>query len=467
MESMDLGHILGFCLTIALMALIGIRSGKHVSSSGDFAVGGRKAGAIIVSGTIMGTLVGGASTVGTAQLAFKVGISAWWFTLGAGLGCLVLGLFFAKPVRASSAETLSHIVATEYGPLAKTLSGASVSLGIFLNIIAQILAGVALLASLFGISPPIAAGITIVCMASFVVTGGVWGAGTSGTVKTFLLYIAIIVGGTVAYRLSGGLRGLKASLPPFPWFSLFGRGFAVDASAGFSLLVGVVSTQTYIQAVLSAKSDDVAVRGSLLGAFLIPPIGIAGIIIGLFMKTHHPEIEAAFAFPAFIIAYLPSWLGGIVLAALFIAVLGTGAGLALGIGVIASRDFYAQRKGKKASDSSILLFSRLSIVGVLICAALLTSGNASSLILQWSYLSMGLRGAAILAPLMGALFLKGKIGSGWALASIVGGPFSMILWKTLFPTGLDPLVPGMVVSFSCMALGLAIGRQKASRHTGI
>jgi SSS family solute:Na+ symporter len=439
------------------MAFIGLRSGKKVRSSGDFTIGGRKAGAVIVSGTIMGTLVGGASTIGTAQLAFNVGFSAWWFTLGAGLGCLVLGLFFAKPARKSAAETVSQIVALEYGPLAKTLSGASVSLGIFLNIVAQVLAGVALLASLFGISPAIAAGITILCMGSFVVSGGVWGAGSSGTAKTFLLYMAIIVGGTVAYTLSGGLGGLRSLLPPFPWFSLFGRGFATDASAGFSLLVGVVSTQTYIQAVLSAKSDASAVRGSLLGAILIPPIGIAGIIIGLFMKTRHPEIEAASAFPAFIIEYLPTWLGGVVLAALFIAVLGTGAGLALGIGVIVSRDFYAQKKGKKASDSETLLFSRLSIMAVLFFAALFTTGNLSSLILQWSYLSMGLRGAAILAPLMGALFFKGKIGNTWALASIVGGPSSMILWKSLFPTGLDPLLPGMAISFLCMAIGLATG----------
>jgi SSS family solute:Na+ symporter len=146
-----------------------------------------------------------------------------------------------------------------------------------------------------------------------------------------------------------------------------------------------------------------------------------------------------------------------VLAALFIAVLGTGAGLALGIGVIVSRDFYAQKKGKKASDSETLLFSRLSIMAVLFFAALFTTGNLSSLILQWSYLSMGLRGAAILAPLMGALFFKGKIGVTWALASIVGGPSSMILWKSLFPTGLDPLLPGMAISFLCMAIGLATG----------
>ena len=39
-------------------------------------------------GAIIGTLVGGSSTIATAQLAYTFGMSAWWFTLGAGIACL-------------------------------------------------------------------------------------------------------------------------------------------------------------------------------------------------------------------------------------------------------------------------------------------------------------------------------------------------------------------------------------------
>jgi SSS family solute:Na+ symporter len=441
------------------MAGVGLFSGRKVKSSSDFSVGGRRAGPTIVAGTIMGTLVGGASTVGTAQLAFQVGLSAWWFTLGAGLGCLALALFFAVPVRRSGAETVSQIVASEYGPLSKTVSGISLSLGIFLNVVAQILAGVALLKSLFGMGPGAAAAATALCMGSFVISGGLWGAGASGTAKTFILYISVALGGAIGYSLSGGVSGLRASFPAFPWFSLFGRGFATDASAGFSLLVGVLSTQTYLQALLSAKDDRSAVRGSLIGAFLIPPIGLAGVVIGLFMRMNHPGIDPASAFPAFVLAYVPAWLGGVVLASLFIAVLGTGSGLALGIGVILSKDFYALRRGRrgeKPKDKDVLRFSRISIAVVLAFAALFSTGNIKSLILQWSFLSMGLRGAAILAPLIGALFLKNKIGKAWALASMASGPAAMIVWKILLPRGLDPLVPGVGVSFGLMALGYLI-----------
>ncbi|MGL5694605.1 MAG: hypothetical protein ACRCXA_11045, partial [Peptostreptococcaceae bacterium] len=87
---MTLWHYVGAILILVLITGVGIYSGKKVKSAGDFAVGGRQAGAGIIAGSIIGTLVGGASTIGTAQLAYTYGFSAWWFTLGGGIGCLIL-----------------------------------------------------------------------------------------------------------------------------------------------------------------------------------------------------------------------------------------------------------------------------------------------------------------------------------------------------------------------------------------
>ena len=68
-----------------------------------------------MTGAILGTLVGGSSTVGTAQLAYNFGMSAWWFTLGGGIACLLLAIFFVKPIRHSKSTTLVGIIADEYG----------------------------------------------------------------------------------------------------------------------------------------------------------------------------------------------------------------------------------------------------------------------------------------------------------------------------------------------------------------
>ena len=87
-----LAMLIGFVAVLVVIAAIGWWSGRKVKTEEDFAAGSGKAGTLIVTGTIMGTLVSGQATLGTAQLAFSFGISAWWFTLGSGIGCLVLAL---------------------------------------------------------------------------------------------------------------------------------------------------------------------------------------------------------------------------------------------------------------------------------------------------------------------------------------------------------------------------------------
>ena len=69
-------HGIGIILTLGLIVFVAVYSGSKVKSSADFATGGKQAGRGIIAGTIMGTLVGGAATIGTAQLAFLYGFSA-------------------------------------------------------------------------------------------------------------------------------------------------------------------------------------------------------------------------------------------------------------------------------------------------------------------------------------------------------------------------------------------------------
>ena len=84
---MDPLFVIGLAATLIVIVGLSIYSGMH-GGKGSKA----KNGAPVVAGLIIGTLVGGSSTVGTAQLAFEYGMSAWWFTLGSGFACLVLAL---------------------------------------------------------------------------------------------------------------------------------------------------------------------------------------------------------------------------------------------------------------------------------------------------------------------------------------------------------------------------------------
>lgn len=452
MGILNLKHIISICFTLLLVVLVGIYSGKKVKSASDFMSGGRKASWKIVTGTIIGTLVGGSSTVGTVEMAYHYGFSAWWFTLGAGIGCLLLGIFFTKPLRKFEASTISEILAVEYGPKAGLYSGLFSSVGMFLNIIAQVLSLIALFSGILNMPSYIAAIIGISLMAFYVIFGGVWGAGLVGILKTVLLYITMLSAGIIAYIKAGGISGFTDTFSRFPWFSLFGRGYLRDMAAGFSLVLGVLSTQTYIQAVLSGKDEKASKSGALVAAFLTPLIGLAGISIGLFMRKNFPDIMAGEAFPKFILTYMNPWLGGAIIGTLFIAIIGTGAGLTLGISTVLTNDIYRHYIDSEADDRKLLRVSRVLIIFILGATLLFVSGNLKSLILEWSFLSMGLRGATTFIPMCVALFFKGKIPSKVGIASILLGPLVMLLVKIL-GFSVDPLYIGILASLGTVILG--------------
>lgn len=446
-------HIVSIILTLILVTFVGIYSMRQVKSCSDFAVGGRTATVPLIMGTIVGTLVGGASTVGTAQLAFSYGFSAWWFTLGAGIACMVLGVFLAKPLRESGALTAPGLLAGVYGERARILASVFSSLGIFLNIIGQILAAVALLTSMFKIDPFVAAVIAVFFVIVYVIFGGVWGTGLVGTLKTILLYFSMVVVGALSYKLGGGMSGYLTEFEPFPWFSLFGRGMEKDLAAAFSMLVGVLSTQTYLQAMFSGKDAKTSRKGAIISGLIIPPIGIAGILVGLYMRAHFPTINAREALPLFVLQYLPDWVGGIVIATLFVSVIGTGAGLVLGVSTMLSQDIYKKIINPNASDQKVLRFSRVSIICVTGLTLLFAVGNMNSLILKWSFLSMGLRGATICLPLLTALFMKNRISSKVGTLALFTGPVSTILWAVFGSQAVDPLYVGLLVSLSTLIIG--------------
>jgi len=458
-------HIISIVLTLTLVSIVGVYAGRRVENAVDFTVSGRKAGVILIIGTITGTLVGGASTVGTAELAYKYGLSAWWFTIGAGAGCFLLAMLLAGPLRESELETVPQFLVNSYGPVAGPIASIFSSTGIFLNIIAQILAAIALLVPIFQLGSFNAALIAIVLVICYVYFGGVMSTGIVGVVKLVILYCSLIITGVLAYTKVGGVAGLTNSFPPFPWLSLFGRGFSTDFAAGFSLIVGVMSTQTYLQAMFSGRDIATSRLGALISGILVLPSGLAGTVVGMYMKLNYPDILAAEALPVFVIKFLPPWLGGIVLAILLVAVVGTAAGLTLGISTMFTRDIYHKYLNTQADDRRMLIVSRIVLVAVVGLTILFVTGNLKSMILQWSFLSMGLRGASIFLPLLGAIFYKKFVSPIGGVLALAAGPLADLAWKLAVPNGVDPLYIGLLTSFIVLVTGSVVF--PASKYTKI
>jgi SSS family solute:Na+ symporter len=321
--------IIGIAVTLAVFIGLSVYAGTRVKSAADFVSGAGKSSSCIVAGTIMGTLVGGSSTVGTAQLAYTNGLSAWWFTLGGGIATLILAIGFIKPYRSAGATTLVGIVAGEYGQATGMLASVLSSVGIFINILSQLLSAVAVIvivAPSLGTVPALI--VAALLMVVYVTLGGIKGAGMVGVLKLVLLYFTVVFCAAAVLAFTRGLRPFLDSVGDLREnFGLFSRGFGIDAGAGASLIFGVLTTQTYAQAVLAGKTDRASRAGALISTLLIPPVGIGGILVGLYMRTAADPVVAkntSLAMTQFILNHVPPFLGGVMLAALLFAVVGTG-----------------------------------------------------------------------------------------------------------------------------------------------
>ena len=442
----------GALAVLALITVVGVRAGGKIKSAKDFNTGSGM-GVPMVAGSLIGTLVGGASTIGTAQLAFTYGLSAWWFTLGGGIGLAIMAAWFVGPLRRSGLSTLPQILTKEYGKQVATAAALLMSIGTFISIVSQLLSGAALVTSVWPMSTVWAVILTAALMVVYVFFGGAWGAGMVGIVKTILLYAVTLICGITAVSLAGGFSVFTEALPAEQYFHLFARGLWKDGGAGASLVFGVLTTQAYFLPMVSAKDEKTAKNGALLGGFLTVFIGLAGILVGLYMRVYFPDTPSASVLPVFAMTCLPDLIGGVILAALLVALVGTGAGLALGIGSVLCLDIYKPLLRPHASEKEQLRVSRLLILVVLAAAGLFAAGEAGSMILNWSFLSMGLRGAVLFAPLCFALFAPGRVSRRWAAAAVVTGPILVLVGNWLLPSHIDPLFLGMAGALLTCVLG--------------
>ncbi|MBQ7215191.1 MAG: sodium:solute symporter family protein [Synergistaceae bacterium] len=469
----------GIIFVVILISSAGILAGKKVRSSSDFLTANGQASTLLTTGAFLG-IIGSQSTIGTAQLAFTFGLSAWWFTLGSALGLLAFALFYALPLRHSGRTTQFQLIADEYGHSAKSFGAILCTTGTFISVIAQVTACIGFITALYpSITLFTASALTVILMCLYIVMGGTWGAGMAGIVKTVLLYgvcmacqiLVLVNGGGFSQAeelLCSDMLGPGLTHEAFSaqYLSFSARGMLKDYGSCISLVLGVLSTQTYMQYALSAKNDRTAVRSILLAAALVPPVGIAGVYIGLFMRSHYmlqaemnvlasmhyavpdlPVIAGTIqVFPKFIMNHVHPALSGIMLGTLLVTIVGGSSGLLLGISAILTEDIFSVRKYK-------LLFSRMTIILTLTAAAVIANVFPSQAINDLGFLSMTLRACVVFMPLTCALALKGRIRRGNVLASIVLAPLGAI-FSAVIGLPVEPLFVGMGVSFLLVMSGL-------------
>ena len=310
------------CATIAVVLGFGIRAARSVHSTKGFSVGGRSAGVPLVAGGIAGTCVGGGATVGTAQLAATAGLSAWWFTIGSGVGLIIMGLFYAKPLRRTALETIPQFLAQNFGLTCGVFSSIVSSIGILFSAVASCLPAIYIIAAIFGISFLPATILLVLAVAAYAFFGGMKSAGVGGILKMIVIWITMAIAGTMAAHSLFADPAIAAALPAGAFNLRHGDTGHILANFS-SVVIGMLCTQSYIQAIFSASNPRTASVAAFTAALISLPVGLPCAMVGIYMGAAHPEVTPILSLPTYLLTEQPSLLGGIAMGGIMLSLIGS------------------------------------------------------------------------------------------------------------------------------------------------
>lgn len=270
-------------LVLYIIALFGISWFAKKRSEGNaenYALAGRKLSAPLIAVTIIGLAVGGASTIGVSEHAFRVGLSAGWYTIAWAIGAIVMGIFMAKKYREQNITTISELIERHHGTNA-------VIFGVFCQIVIQLviislqyIAGGSILHAIMPEIFDFKTGMLVSAITFISITfiGGMWSASLTNVLNIILIYFGIVVATFIQLDKVGGLDALAKTLPAnVPWFSFTeGVGLTTITSWVITLVTVNLSLQSILQISLGAKDAATARKGFVWGGILMLPGRRAG-----------------------------------------------------------------------------------------------------------------------------------------------------------------------------------------------
>lgn len=282
--------------------------------------------------------------------------------------------------------------------------------------------------------------------------GGMKSAAVSGILKMVIIWISLFISGAIAFLLLQENNTLSSF--PASHFDLMGQGTASAMAHLFSVIVGVLCTQTYIQCIFSADTPLKASSGCFIAALIVIPIGLPSVTVGMYMHAAEPGTLPILVLPTFLVNHVPVLIGSLAMSGIILSLLGSIGGLSLGIGTMISHDILSPLL-KITDDKKLLRLTKLTVLAVMILASLIAIMNRGTEILFWNYLSMGLRGGGIFLPLTLAVFWPGHLNADWAVFSMAGSTIAAIT-AALAKFPFDPLFIGLAVSFLLILPGLRL-----------
>jgi len=445
--------------TVAI-TLFGVWIGRRVRGTDDFFVAGRKLTWVLVGGTVLAANVGAGTTVGAAGLAYRDGISAWWWNGAAGFGALILALWLGPKLWTIAAAkghlTLGDFLEDRYSAQVRGIVASLLLVGALAALAAQLIAGASVLEVVAGLPRWQGVAIGGVAMTIYFTAGGLLSSAWVNSIQLVILLGGFMVAMPLVLSNVGGVSAISATpnLPETYWDPLYSAG----ARSGWTMLIllmpnfiispGLVGKAYGAESVRAIKIGiGVAAVAQLLFSFL-------PVLLGMAARVNHPGIESQnLVLPTVLLNDLPVLVGALALSAVFSAEVSTCDAILYMLSTSSSKDLYQRFYRPHATSAQILTVARLTAIvggglGMLLAIQLSTVVDALGIFYS-------LMGATMFVPVIGALVVP-RATARDAMTSIVMGVGTLlaVYFGTDGKGWFDPSLWGLIGS----AVGFAASR---------
>ena len=467
---MNLALLLLIVYSAGLIA-VGLWVARRVRGSGDFFVAGRSLTAPLIFSTVLASNIGAGSTVGAAGLAYRDGISAWWWNGSAALGSLFLAFWIGPRIweiaRRHNLYTAGDYLELRYGRAVRGVVASLIWVGTLSILAAQLIAGAAVLTVVAGL--PRWGGALI---GAFVMTAYFTAGGLLSSAWVNLVQLAVLLGGflvAVPWIVSnvGGLEAMAAApaASPAAWDFMYSAGPGSGWALLFLLMPNFIISPGLVQKTYGAVSARAVRVGIGMQALALAVFAFAPVVIGMAAQVAHPGIEGRdLVLPMMLNEHLPPLFGALALAAIFSAEVSTCDAILFMLSTSLSQDLYKRFVNQAATDRQVLAVARGAAafggaMGVVL--AVLLPNVIAALAIFYSLLAVSL-----FVPIVGGLFTA-RAGTPEAMAAIAAGVTVRVALQFVNDGRgfgmFDPTLVGLLAAAAAFAVTMA-GRRAVSQR---
>lgn len=435
-------YLLVIVAYFALVIIVSFFTRKVASkSSADYLVAGRNLGTIFCGVVVASEWLGGMSTIGVSEKAFKTGtLQPVLYNFATAFGMIVLGFTLAYFYRKNNVHTVSEALEKLFGKSARKISAIMFLFAYITLAYVQLQACASVMAPLFKINWFTAILISSAIITLYTYWGGMHAIALVSVINIGVKFVGLGIATYLGLSAIGGFDKLSELLvssgSPVDFYNPFSAGL----EEGISLLIGGVlggmAAQASIQPIFAARDASTAKKAAVLSAFIVAPFGLMTALIGLMAKTGYfmdPALitNAKEVLPTILTneAFVSPIWGGLALAGVLAAIFSTVGPVNFAIVTIATKDIYQGVMKPEATDKDLVRIARrlVLIVGVITIplAAFIKGG-----VLDAAYVSYAIRGIGAIVIVFG-VYLKGWINADAVKYAFVYGTISIFIFMIL------------------------------------